>query len=33
VNSVIEFVFPKIHGIFKVAARMQFLVKDFAPCS
>jgi hypothetical protein len=33
VSSVIEILFPKMHGISKVAARMQFLVKDLAPCS
>ena len=33
VNRVIEFVFPKMHGIPKIANRMQLFVKDFAACS
>jgi hypothetical protein len=33
VNRVIEFVFPKMRGIPKVADRIQLLVKDFGPGS
>jgi len=32
-NRVTEFVFSKMHGIPKVADRMQLHVKDIAPCS
>jgi len=31
-NRVNEFVIPKMHGIAKVADRMQLLAKNFASC-